>query len=173
MARLDIQHPLRAAVSFAALCSIVLAAGCQEAASASHIDASPDRSFLRDSYPAQFDAGTVVLDGRLIARGDSLFQGVIGQASCVMCHGPLLRGSTEGTNLRDDTWHDGDGTYESIVSTIVSGVEKPDHMSMPARGGMPLSDRDVQALAAYVYWLVETAASRGEESLQPGGGISG
>ncbi|MBA4156007.1 MAG: cytochrome c [Gemmatimonadetes bacterium] len=109
--------------------------------------------YLQDSYPDRVDAGTVVLEGGRIARGDSLYQGVVGRANCIMCHGPALRGGDDGTNLRDGDWHEIDGSYQSIRSIIITGLDKPDHIVMPPRGGTPLSDAGVDAIAAFVYWI--------------------
>lgn len=150
----------RAALSAAA--GVVLAAGCQDGSTSDYNDFSVAPSFLQERYPVQLESDAGPLDGSLIARGDSLYQGALGPGTCTMCHGPLLRGGAEGTNLRDDRWHDGDGSYASILSTITTGVDKPDHLTMPPRGGMPLSDRDAEAIAAYVFWVSHTGGAGAE-----------
>lgn len=135
----------------------LMLAGCVAVESDSQRDsAAPSISFLDSIYPEAFSDRGVELSGAVIARGDSLYHGVTGSANCYMCHGPFLRGSSEGTNLRDDKWHNIDGTLSAVDSIIRAGVSKPDHMTMPPRGGMPISDADVKALAAYVYWSART-----------------
>lgn len=117
----------------------------------------PER-FLEAAYPPYFAADDVRLSGALIARGDSIFHGAVGRGNCSLCHGPFLRGGSPGTNLRDTTWHNGDGSYAFIITTIVDGIDKPDHIGMPPRGGMPMSAGDVRAVAAYVYWVSRAKA---------------
>jgi mono/diheme cytochrome c family protein len=115
--------------------------------------------YLADDYPRELRTGEHTLTRRSIARGDSLYQRTTGNANCVFCHGPFLAGSSEGTNLRDRRWHHGDGSYAFLVQVITHGtVDAPRSPipPMPPLGGVPLSQRDVEALAAYVYWFVNT-----------------
>jgi len=57
----------------------------------------------------------------------------------------------------------GDGSYGSIVKIITDGVAAPkEHTgAMPSRGGAPLTDEQVRAVAAYVYALRRTGQSTG------------
>lgn len=164
MAAPDPHHPhtrmktAHRAMRYAAA-GLILAAACQNEPASTRNDFSVAPSFLQESYPRQLPSDAGMLDRSLIARGDSLYQGAVGPGSCTMCHGPLLRGGAEGTNLRDGRWHDGDGSYSSILSTIRTGVDKPHHLTMPPRGGMPLSDRDARAIAAYVFWVSHTGGA--------------
>ena len=50
-------------------------------------------------------------------------------------------------------WVCGDGSLKAITQTITNGVPKPQQLSgaMPPKGGAPLSDADVAAVAAYVW----------------------
>jgi hypothetical protein len=50
-------------------------------------------------------------------------------------------------------WLDSDGTFAGLRHTITEGVPKPKNPSppMPPRGGAPLTDADVTAVAAYVW----------------------
>ena len=144
---------------FYAAAGLILAAACRDEPVSTYNDFSVAPSFLQERYPVQLDSDAGTLDGSLIARGDSLYQGALGPGTCTMCHGPLLRGGAEGTNLRDDRWHNGDGSYTSILATITTGVDKPHHLTMPARGGMPLSERDAEAIAAYVFWVSHTGGA--------------
>lgn len=109
--------------------------------------------------PAEYRTDEVVLPRRTLARGDSLYRRLAGGANCIVCHGPYLSGGSHGTNLRDGRWHHVDGTYRSLVQVIVQGVPRATHSpipAMPPRGGIALSDADVEALAAYVYWFART-----------------
>jgi hypothetical protein len=48
---------------------------------------------------------------------------------------------------------DTDGTFAGLRHTITDGVPKPKNSAppMPPRGGAPLTDADVVAVAAYVW----------------------
>jgi mono/diheme cytochrome c family protein len=49
-----------------------------------------------------------------------------------------------------------DGTYESIVENIMTGVTSQESSSgvpMPAKGGAAITDEQVNAVAAYVWTL--------------------
>lgn len=120
------------------------------------------RQYLAAEYPERFDAGERVVRGALIARGDSLYHGLIGRANCILCHGPFLSGGSHGTNLRDQKWHHGDGSYSFLVAVITDGVEQSDQSpipGMPPRGGTSLSRPEINALAAYVYWISNTRSA--------------
>lgn len=142
--------------------------GCgSEAARPSGDSAASPIGHLATRYPEEIRAGAHVLSGSLIARGDSLYHGALGQANCVLCHGPFLRGGSHGTNLRDGTWHHGDGSYQFLVSVTRNGVEKAAHSPiprMPPMGGNPLTDDQIRALAAYVYWFSNTRRASDEAS---------
>ena len=58
--------------------------------------------------------------------------------------------------LTDAEWIHSKGSYDEIVAQVMHGVPKAESKSgieMPPRGGAPLSDDDVKAVAAYVYSL--------------------
>lgn len=91
----------------------------------------------------------------LIAQGDSIFHA----GSCTRCHGPTAEGSANGPSLTTAKWLHADGTYESIVRVVTTGVpqdsivDKTHRFNMRARGGMAplLTDDQVRAVAAYVW----------------------
>jgi mono/diheme cytochrome c family protein len=62
-------------------------------------------------------------------------------------------------DLTDATWLHIDGSYDSIVHIISTGVPAADFKSPTSRfpmrpmGGMPLTDAQVHDVAAYVYTL--------------------
>ena len=129
--------------------------------------------FLSERYPEDVRAGDTVLTRAALARGDSIFHGAIGIGSCVLCHGPFLQGGMGGRNLRDGEWHTGDGSYPAILRTVLAGVAEPGHIRMPPRGGMPLSDADARAVAAYVYWASRVQVPTGSaDAPGPEGGGS-
>lgn len=87
----------------------------------------------------------------MVEEGRELFSG---GGICHTCHldgtgGPLA------PDLTDDTWINVDGEYQSIVELVKTGVAQPlEHPgSMLPRAGMPLSDAQVEAVAAYAYML--------------------
>jgi glucose/arabinose dehydrogenase/mono/diheme cytochrome c family protein len=93
--------------------------------------------------------------GAMVARGDSIYHGHEGGASCTGCHGQSGAGSPLGPDLTDKQWLWSDGSYEGIAKTISEGVDKPKQYRspMPPMGGSQLTNEQVQALAAYVWSL--------------------
>jgi mono/diheme cytochrome c family protein len=86
-----------------------------------------------------------------VALGGRLFH----SQTCIGCHGSDGKGTPQGPDLTSGKWLWGDGSLASIRSTIDKGVAAPKRYSgaMPARGGAQLSDKDVSAIAAYVWAL--------------------
>lgn len=87
-----------------------------------------------------------------IAKGDSVFHTT---GLCYACHGANAQGAV-GPNLADAEWIQGDGSYDFIVATVVSGVPQEKSKAgvpMPPKGGSTISDEDVKAVSAYVYSL--------------------
>ena len=88
----------------------------------------------------------------MVAEGEAIFSGA---GICFTCH---LAGGTGGPlapNLTDDVWLNIDGSYESIVSNIMTGVPEPkEHPGlMLPKGGTNITDEQVGAVAAYVWTL--------------------
>jgi mono/diheme cytochrome c family protein len=90
-----------------------------------------------------------------IALGDSIFHGQVGGGTCTACHGQDAKGTAVAPDLTDSQWINGDGSYQFIVNTVTTGVPKPKQhpAPMPPKGGAPLTDEQVKAVAAYVYSL--------------------
>jgi glucose/arabinose dehydrogenase/mono/diheme cytochrome c family protein len=88
-----------------------------------------------------------------VARGERIFHGEVADGTCAGCHGSDANGSPQGPSLVSGKWLDTDGSFASLQRTITDGVSKPKNSSppMPPRGGAPLSDADVAAVAAYVW----------------------
>ncbi len=96
-----------------------------------------------------------------LALGDRIFHGEEAGGTCTGCHGSDAKGSPQAPSLINGKWLQSDGSLERITRTIRDGVPKPTNYSvpMPPRGGAPLTDSDVAAVAAYV-WAIS----------HPGGG---
>jgi len=107
----------------------------------------------------------------MVARGDRVFHGIDGGATCTGCHGASATGSTLGPNLITTKWLWSDGSYAGIAATIAQGVSQPKQFRspMPAMGGAQLSSDQVMAVSAYVWALnhrksapAATSATTGE-----------
>ncbi len=74
---------------------------------------------------------------------------------CYTCHTQGGQGGPLGPDLTDDVWLNIDGEYESIVELVNTGVPQPVEYpgAMLPTAGMPLTDDQVRAVAAYVYVL--------------------
>ncbi len=99
--------------------------------------------------PALLPEGVTVA---MVEEGRELFTG---GGACASCHLPDATGGPLAPDLTDDTWLNVDGEYASIVEVIKTGVAQPIEAlgSMLPRAGMPLTDEQVDALAAYAYML--------------------
>jgi mono/diheme cytochrome c family protein len=86
----------------------------------------------------------------MVTEGERLYGTV-----CVACHGPGGAGSPAGPGLRDTDWLTIDGSYDSIVNVIHTGVATPAQYPgmMPPLGGGSFTDEQVRAIGAYVYAL--------------------
>ena len=94
-----------------------------------------------------------------VALGERIFHGRASGGTCAGCHGSNAKGSPIGSDLSSGRWLWSDGSLPALIQTINTGVPAPKAHSgaMPPRGGAPLSDADVQAVAAYV-WAVGHSA---------------
>ena len=90
-----------------------------------------------------------------IALGDSIFHGLAAGGTCSACHGQDAKGTAVAPDLTDQQWINGDGSYDFIVKTVTNGVPNPKQhpAPMPPKGGAPLTDDQVKAVAAYEYSL--------------------
>jgi mono/diheme cytochrome c family protein len=88
-----------------------------------------------------------------VALGDRIFHGEVAGGTCTGCHGSDGNGSPQGPSLVNGHWLVGDGSLQSITNIIADGIPKPRNYSvpMPPKGGAPLSNSDVAAVAAYVW----------------------
>jgi mono/diheme cytochrome c family protein len=113
------------------------------------IDKLPDVSEL--PVPAGATRDQLVL-------GDKIFHGQMSDGTCLGCHGSDAKGTPQGPSLVNGNFvqgagGQGTGNLETITKFITEGVPKPRNYSdpMPPKGGAPLSDADIAAVAAYVW----------------------
>lgn len=111
------------------------------------------------STPIDFPPGVTM---EMVQEGDRLFHG---EGMCSSCHGESGTGLI-GPDLTDSEWLQAKGSYLSILQVVLSGVSaeaSTRNKAMPPRGGAPLDDAEVQAVAAYVWQI-----SHPDEPLPPG-----
>jgi glucose/arabinose dehydrogenase len=94
-----------------------------------------------------------------VALGDRIFHGEASDGTCSGCHGSDAGGTSVGPALNSGIWAQTDGSLPSIAHIIATGVTHPRDYTgvMPPKGGAPLSDDDVAAVAAYVWAIGHTA----------------
>ncbi|HXI20040.1 MAG TPA: cytochrome c, partial [Gemmatimonadales bacterium] len=88
-----------------------------------------------------------------VARGKALFHGA---GACSSCHGLAGVGSDSGPPLAEGVWLHGPDSYAGIRARVVHGIPRAYStrgIAMPMRGWNPLSDREVDDVAAYVWVL--------------------
>jgi mono/diheme cytochrome c family protein len=94
----------------------------------------------------------------MVTMGDSIFHA----RGCRNCHGMDAKGARNGPDLTSGKYTHVNGTYPDFVRIITSGIpvseiKDPSHAQpMPPRGGgrpAPLTDDQINAVAAYVYSL--------------------
>ena len=88
----------------------------------------------------------------MVAEGETLFMGA---GICFTCHIEGGVGGPNAPNLTDQEWLNIDGSFESIVSNIMTGVPVPKEYPglMLPKGGAPITDEQVRAVGAYVWTL--------------------
>lgn len=113
----------------------------------------PDAGAPENAAALKPPAGTTKEE---IALGSRIFHGQAKQGTCATCHGSNAEGLPIGPALvkKDWVWA-GDGSLQGIEAIITSGVPEPKKHPgmMPPKGGAPLDEKDVKALAAYIYAL--------------------
>lgn len=90
-----------------------------------------------------------------VALGYRIYHGQERDGTCAGCHGADGNGASIGPALTHGPWLWSNGSVTGIAKVIDAGVDQPKKFpgGMPAKGGAPLSDSDVQAVAAYVWGL--------------------
>ncbi len=86
----------------------------------------------------------------MVEEGGKIFHG---QGNCYTCHGMDAKGTQLAPNQTDQEWINIDGSYESIIQTVKTGVPTPKQhpAPMPPMGGAQLTDQQVKDVAAYIY----------------------
>ncbi len=103
-----------------------------------------------------------------VALGARIFNGQAGNGTCAGCHGADGAGSPLGPRLTGGKWLWGDGSLAAIRRIVVQGVPEPKQYRspMPPKGGAPLADSDVAAVAAYVWALGQSGqGGMGQEGM--------
>jgi glucose/arabinose dehydrogenase/mono/diheme cytochrome c family protein len=127
-------------------------------ATSARLAPAPTPTFAAAAAP-ELDPGTLPVPAGATREqellGARIFVGAAAGGTCSGCHGSDGKGSTVGPDLTGGNWQWGNGSLAAIAATIDKGVVKPKHAdgAMPPRGGAPLSDTDVKAVAAYVWAL--------------------
>jgi mono/diheme cytochrome c family protein len=145
----------RPAVVLAVFAAMTSFTACKSGSSTASTSPSPSSSSsaARAAAPA-----AKPFTAAMVAEGDTLFHA----RSCKNCHGMDAKGAANGPNLTTATHMHVNGSYESFVHIITTGVpadsiKDPSHrIPMAPRGGArpaPLTDDQIKAIAAYVYSL--------------------
>lgn len=129
------------------------AAGTQDTGKAAGAQDTGKKAAAAAAKPSGGGGGP--MSPQLIALGDSIFHGQVAGGTCTACHGQDAKGTAVAPDLTDNQWINGDGSYQFIVNTVTNGVPHPKQhpAPMPPKGGAPLNDEQVKAVAAYVYSL--------------------
>lgn len=88
----------------------------------------------------------------MVAEGQGIF---MGEGICYTCHMEGGVGGPLAPDLTDDEWLNIEGTYETIVQNIMTGVLEPVEYPSPMlpKGGSSITDEQVRAVGAYVWTL--------------------
>jgi glucose/arabinose dehydrogenase len=91
----------------------------------------------------------------MLELGYRIFHGQVASGSCAGCHGDDGKGTPLGPDLTSGRWLWSDGSYGGIERTVRRGVQHPKEYRspMPPMGGAQLSQRQLAAVAAYVWGL--------------------
>jgi mono/diheme cytochrome c family protein len=135
-------------------------------ATSARLEPAPTPTFAAVAEPELDPATLPVAAGATreqVLLGSRIFVGASAGGTCSGCHGSDGKGSTVGPDLTGGKWQWGNGSLAAIAATIDKGVVKPKHAdgAMPPRGGAPLTDADVKAVAAYVWALSHQHATAG------------
>jgi glucose/arabinose dehydrogenase/mono/diheme cytochrome c family protein len=113
--------------------------------------------------PASMDPASLPLppggNREQIALGDRIFHGQAASGTCSGCHGSDAKGGPQAPSLVSGHFFMGDGSLEAITTVITEGVPRPHdyELPMPAKGGAPLTNADIAAVAAYVWAIGHVA----------------
>jgi mono/diheme cytochrome c family protein len=135
------------------LAATAILAGCTRGNAGEH-RRMPRASVVADTPSAKAAIDSGIVTPREIALGDSVFNGRDGDGMCATCHGPNGEGTKAAPALNDQEWINGDGSIGFIKGTVYQGVPHPAQHPLPMPPlGRTLTERQLQAVAAYVYGL--------------------
>lgn len=145
---------MKSLMRYSTIFLIVILAACGGGDGAPPADEAP----AVESTPAAAEAAPAMdlpegVTPAMVAEGETIFSTSTG--ICFTCHMQGGVGGPLAPDLTDDVWLNIDGSYESIVQNIITGVLEPkEHPSpMLPRAGVNLTDEQVRAVAAYVWTL--------------------
>lgn len=104
------------------------------------------------SHPAAGDSLPPGVTREMIERGEQVF---LGEGGCALCHGTDATGLL-GPDLTDGEWLDAKGSYLTIGRIVARGVslaESTRGVAMPPRGGSEISAKEIEDVAAYVWYV--------------------
>lgn len=140
---------------FTSLALLVVLAGCGGGGDAPAADEAQQPA--QEAAPAATEAAAPMnlpegVTPAMVAEGQQIF---MGEGICFTCHMEGGVGGPLAPNLTDDVWINIDGSYESIVRNIMTGVPEPkEHPGiMLPKGGTNITDDQVRAVGAYVWTL--------------------
>jgi len=128
------------------------------------LTASPSEGAQAQATPPEGtheNAGTAALPvppgatHAMVALGDRIFHGQVGNGTCTACHGTNGAGTPLGPDLTKNKWLWSDGSWAGITKTIQDGVLQPKQYRspMPPNGGSQLTPEQTRAVGAYVWAL--------------------
>jgi len=144
-----------AAVAVAMLTGLAACGGGEPPADMEQMDHTPAATEAAAPAPAMTGDLPEGVTPDLVAQGKEIYGS---NGICFTCHGADGVGGMLAPAFTDSEWLNIDGEYESIVELVKTGVATPVEFPgmMPARGGMNLTDEQVEAVAAYVFALSRT-----------------
>lgn len=104
------------------------------------------------SHPEAGDSLPSGVTPEMVQRGEQVF---LGPGGCALCHGTDATGLL-GPDLTDDEWFDAKGSYLTIGRIVARGVPQAEStrgVEMPPRGGSDISAREIERVAAYVWYM--------------------
>jgi mono/diheme cytochrome c family protein len=142
-------------VRFLSILVIMAMAACGGGDAPATDEAEPAAAEPAEATPADAAVDMDLPEGvtaAMVAEGETIF---MGEGICFTCHMEGGVGGPLAPDLTDDEWLNIDGSYESIVRNIITGVEEPKEYPglMLPRGGTAITDEQVNAVAAYVWTL--------------------
>jgi len=108
------------------------------------------------AWPALHAAPAVTVGAAAVMAQDTSGKAIFtGKGNCFACHGADAKGTPLAPDLTDAKWLNIDGSLAAITKLVKEGVAAPkEHPTpMPAMGGATLTDKELQAVASYVFSL--------------------